>query len=138
MKRLRTTCRARRADALDRDNRATMYPRQGDETAVHRLVAWAPLLVTAEKRHGARAAFSLGAALLAAGATRRAQPFEQRAMWVDIVYAHALAIELEHCRCHAKRSIRAICGRGYPVRAGGVLSCCRQQFCPRELGSERR
>src|SRR5262245_5247302 len=98
--------RPRGAHALHADDAAAVHFWKRHQAAVYGLEARAPVLITAQERHGTRATFTLRAALFAAGATRCTQPLEQRAMWVDIVYAHGLAIELEHRRCHAKRSIR--------------------------------
>jgi hypothetical protein len=73
-----------------------MCVRERHETAVDGLVARPAELVAAEESDGTGAALAFSAALLRARAPRRAQPFEQRAMRVDIVYDDGLPIELEH------------------------------------------
>ena len=67
----------------------------GIDRFIDQLVATQP-----SDQHRARPAIPLRAALFAAGPPRAPQPFEQRAMWVNIVYDDGLPIELEHDRGH--------------------------------------
>lgn len=54
-------------DALHRDKLAAGDLGKQQQTAVHRLVARAPVAVAGDEGHGAGAAFTLGAAFLRAG-----------------------------------------------------------------------
>ncbi len=82
-------------DALDADNRLAVGGSQRDQAAVDRFETNAAARVGADHGDRARAALALGAAFLAAGAARRAQPLQQRGVGVAIVDLDALPVEHE-------------------------------------------
>src|SRR5215510_12272615 len=82
------------------DDRASVSVGQRDEAAIDRFELWTSERIAPEEGYGASAAFALGAAFFRAGAARGAQPLEQRAMGVDIIYDDGLPVDLEHRRRH--------------------------------------
>ena len=84
-----------RGDALDGDQGFAGGGCQRDQAAVDRLEMNPAACVGADHGDRARAALALGAAFLAAGAARRAQPLQQRDVGVAVVDLRGLAVEHE-------------------------------------------